>query len=423
MCGTRKLKILFISSDKYPPMRPAARAIFSEEFVRRGHVVDWILQQERHQAKFRCERYGHGVAYIAGTDDGHSKWHRLKKHILDSLNDLRIFGLSRSNRYDVIQVKDKYLGALMGLAAARITATPFCFWLAYPHPEASLYSARKKLSRYPLLNFIKGIVYRFVLYKIVLLAANHIFVQSEQMKADIAKEGIPEEKMTPVPGSVNLATIPYKSGLGQKMGSGADKERRIVYLGTMMRVRRLDFLIRVVYEVRKTHPTAKLYMVGKGEMSADDAFLQAEVERLGMTEAVVFTGFLPMNQAWEYIRAADVCVSPYFPTPILNSTSPTKLIEYMAMGKAVVANDHPEQSLVIAESNGGICVPWDEKAFAGAIGKILDDSVLAVRMGENGRRFVESRRTNEHMADIVEAEYSRLCRLEGREAIKNPCTD
>ncbi len=42
---------------------------------------------------------------------------------------------------------------------------------------------------------------------------------------------------------------------------------------------------------------------------------------------------------------------------ILRAASPTKLVEYMAMGKAVVANDHPEQKRVIEESGAGYCVP------------------------------------------------------------------
>jgi hypothetical protein len=40
----------------------------------------------------------------------------------------------------------------------------------------------------------------------------------------------------------------------------------------------------------------------------------------------------------------------------LNPASPTKLVEYMALGKAVVANDHPDQRMVLEQSGAGICV-------------------------------------------------------------------
>ncbi len=88
---------------------------------------------------------------------------------------------------------------------------------------------------------------------------------------------------------------------------------------------------------------------------------------------MVFVGQLPQAQALRYVREADVCVSPFYPTAILQSTSPTKLVEYMAMGKAVVANDHPEQKRVIEESGAGYCVPYEEQPFADAIVKLLKD--------------------------------------------------
>src|SRR5690606_17527731 len=125
----------------------------------------------------------------------------------------------------------------------------------------------------------------------------------------------------------------------------------------------LDFLIRVLGRVREQIPDAKLYLVGRGDHPEDEELLINEAKRLDLLSAVVFVGHLPREQALAYVRDAKVCVSPFYPTPILNSTSPTKLIEYMAMGKAVVANDHPEQRLVIEESGAGYCVSWDEAAF------------------------------------------------------------
>jgi glycosyltransferase involved in cell wall biosynthesis len=110
---------------------------------------------------------------------------------------------------------------------------------------------------------------------------------------------------------------------------------------------------------------------------------------------------------------ADVCVSPFLPTPVLNSTSPTKLVEYMAMGRAVVANDHPEQREVLASSGAGLCVPYEEDAFARAIVKILRDPEGAARMGRRGREYVERCRTYSRIADAVERDYRSLCRETG----------
>ncbi len=82
--------------------------------------------------------------------------------------------------------------------------------------------------------------------------------------------------------------------------------------------------------------------------------------------------------------------------------SPTKLVEYMAMGKAVVANTHPDQKLLIDESGCGYCVPWDEDAFADAVVKLMRAPELAQGMGERGRRYVIEHRSYGVIATTVE---------------------
>jgi glycosyltransferase involved in cell wall biosynthesis len=187
----------------------------------------------------------------------------------------------------------------------------------------------------------------------------------------------------------------------------ADGRRRIVYLGTLARVRRLDFVLRAFARVREQRADVTLYLVGGGE-PADVALLEAEARRLGIEEDVVFTGHLPMDAAVEYVRRADVCLSPYYPTPILNSTSPTKLIEYMAFARPVVANEHPEQARVLRESGAGLCVPYREEAFAEAALTLLADPARSRHMGELGRRYVLEHRTYEVIARRVDRDYRGL---------------
>jgi len=404
----RKLKILFITSDKYPPIRPAARAIFGEELVKRGHIIDWLIQAEKDCEVSHKQSYGNGTAYISATDDGKSRWNRLRKHILDIINDFRMFGLIKRSDYDIVQVKDKYLAALLALMLAKFKRIKYFYWLAYPHAEASLYSAKMAYARYRWITYFKGIAYRFVIYKLILPYADHAFVQSEQMKRDIISEGIPADKLTPIPGSLSLDQIPYKPLSEDNSRQHSLGYKKIVYIGTLISVRRLDFLVRVMRKVVKKFPDAKLYLVGKGEQPKDEELICAEIKRMGLNQTVILTGQLPMQEAIAYVADADVCLSPYYPIPILNSTSPTKLIEYMAMGKAVVANDHPEQSQVIEESGAGYCSPWSEDKFSEAIINLLDDPSLAREMGLRGRKYVEEYRTNSKMADIVENTYYKL---------------
>ena len=398
------LKILMITSDRFPPFRPAAKAIFGEEFARRGHIVDWLMQAETGTGLGGTRSFGNGRVYLAPTRAGETRLQRLAKHLLDFFNDFRVFSLTRKHRYDIIQVKDKYVGALLALAAAKLSGTPFCYWLAYPHAEADIYAAQNDMARYPLLYAVRGRLRALVLYKVLLRFADHVFVQSEQMRRDIEPHGIAAEKMTPVPGSLNLDTVDYR---GQ---TDPGPEGPVVcYVGTLIRERRMDFLVRVHAAVVDAVPDARLLIVGKGENPEDDQLLADEIRRSNLPDSAIrFTGALPMDDVWAQIESAAVCVSPYYPTFELNSTSPTKLIEYMAMARPVVANEHPEQSLVIAESGAGVCVPWDESAFATAIIQLLKSPQTCTEMGAKGRVWVEEHRTNAIMADLVLEHFYRV---------------
>ncbi len=401
--GTR-LRILFVTSDKFPPFRPAAKAIFAEGIPAAGHDVDWLIQAADSSTKGGAHICGRGVAFVAPTNEESGRLARLKKHWADFRNDLTIFRLLRDHEYSLVQIKDKYLGAIVAIVAAKMHRLPVFFWLAYPHGEASSYAASRGVARYALFYALRGRLQRWLLYRIILPACDHVFVQSEQMRKDIAAEGIPASKMTPVPSSVNLAAIDAVAG------SGPPRPNTVVYLGTLLRERQLDILIRAIGLVRTRIPEAELLFVGRGENPEDEKLLRAEAERLGLANAVTITGWLPMQIAWELVRAAGVCVSPYYPTAILRSTSPTKLVEYMALGKAVVANVHPEQSDVVERSGCGLLCGWSDAEFADAITSVLSNPSTATAMGTAGRHFVQSQRTHSVMTDLVIRTYREVLR-------------
>jgi glycosyltransferase involved in cell wall biosynthesis len=328
----------------------------------------------------------------------------LRKHALGIANDCRLFSRLRRGRYDAVEVKDKFLSGIFAVIASRLFRTRFIYWLSYPFPEFYLLRAKDGTARYPFLYRIRGAGFRVLLYRLLLPAADHVFVQSEQMRTDIAAEGIPAEKMTAVPMGVRADLCEMAEPSAQRKLIAANVPS-ILYLGALDKVRRLDFLIRALGRVLLSIPAARLYLVGRGDDPADEAFLESEVSRLGLQSSVIFVGQLPQAEALQLVREADVCVSPLYPTPIMRASSPTKVVEYMAMGKPVVANDLPEQKHVIEESGAGYCVPYAEQAFADAIVRLLEDPEGARSMGQRGRRYVLAHRTYGAIASVVEQKF------------------
>jgi glycosyltransferase involved in cell wall biosynthesis len=395
-------RLLMVSSDNYPVTRVDVAVLFGIVVASHNYTIDLIVQSETACLRSYLTSWEAGQVWVSATDSGASLWHRIRKHLYSIGADFKIFPWLRSGRYDLLIVKDKFLSGILGLVAARLYDRPFIYWLSYPFPEAYLWSARDGTARYPRLYLIRGHVFRVLLYQLLLPRADHVFVQSARMRRDVVAQGIAVEKVTAVPMGVFPAMFPVQDASRPRRVLPIDRPC-IIYLGTLGRSRHLDFLLRVLERVRVTVPTVLLYFVGRGDEPSDDEFLATEAEKLGLSDAVVMTGQMTRPEALEFVAEADVCVSPFHPSPVLDSASPTKLLEYMAMGKAVVANNHPDQSLLIEESGAGYCVAYEESAFAEAILKLLANPEDARRMGGRGRPYVLAHRSYEVIGRDVEA--------------------
>ncbi|MCE5242558.1 MAG: glycosyltransferase family 4 protein [Syntrophobacteraceae bacterium] len=395
------MNILLVAADKFPPFRSDIAVLFGKKMVERGHRVDWILQSEE-TLRRSCRTSWRGSDVLVGrTDNGTSKFSKLRKNLYRILHELKMFRQLQSGQFDHLIVKDIFVSAVAAPLASAIFGVRLIYWLSFPFPEFYLHLAEKDLAPYPWFYRLRGHALKLLLYRFILPSAEHIFVQTAQMREDIAGHGIPRQKMTPVLMGVAVEDIPFW-GYGAENGNG--KENTIVYLGTLGKERRLDFLLRAFRKVLDSGKNANLRLVGGGETEAETAerIIKEEAGKLNISDKVHITGFQPQKTAWSHVRDAAVCVSPIPPGPILDCGSPTKLIEYMAMGKAAVANDHPEQRAVIEESGAGLCVPYDEDAFARAILYLLEHRGEAKAMGIRGRKYVESKRNYDILADLVE---------------------
>jgi glycosyltransferase involved in cell wall biosynthesis len=402
----RPLKILFVSSDTFPPFRVDVSVLFGKEMVSKGHQINWILQSARDCKKEYKTHWGGGKTWVGPTNNGTTMFQRFIKHMLGFLHNAKNCKLLLTQAYDCVQLKDRFFSSLVYLVVSRFAGVKYFYWLSYPFAEALLYKYKNKSARYPLVYLVRGTLSKWILYKIIMRYADHIFVQSEQMKKDIESEGIDAHKMTAIP--MGFEAENFETDIKNHTISEFQEKATVVYLGTLHRVRKIDFVLRMFAKVKKEVPESQLYLVGKGDSEADIDFLKHEASRLNILDAVVFTGFMERNKALGIVKSATVCISPFYPTPILNSTSPTKLVEYMALGKSVVANDHPEQKLVLEKSGGKICVPYSENEFAKAVIYLVKHPEVNKKMGNLGRQWAYQNRTYPIIADLVESTYSKI---------------
>ena len=301
--------------------------------------------------------------------------------------------------------------ALIALVVARRWGVPLFYWMSFPIVEGSLELARngpRKLGwiRY-LYVLLKGHVGHTVYYRLVAPHADHVFVQSEQMKRDMMAKGIAAEKITPVPMGVDVE-VADASQIVPSDDARLRGRRVLVYLGSLDRNRRIDLIIEMLALAVRDLPCLLLVLVGDASEADELIRLRKLATEQGVSEHIIWTGWLPMPEAWRYVCAAEVGLSPIPRGPLYDCASPTKAAEYLALGMPVLANDLPDQAWLLEQSGGGICVPFEPQAQAMALLAMLADPEGLRRMGRQGQAFVLTHRSYASLAAGVARQYEDL---------------
>jgi len=96
---------------------------------------------------------------------------------------------------------------------------------------------------------------------------------------------------------------------------------------------------------------------------------------------ITFCGFVPNAQLPMYQAAADILLMPYGreigissgPGNSAQISSPMKMFEYMATGRAILASDLPVFHEVLTEDNAVFCPPEKLVAWEGAVQALIDN--------------------------------------------------
>ncbi|TWI65197.1 glycosyltransferase involved in cell wall biosynthesis [Pseudoduganella lurida] len=291
---------------------------------------------------------------------------------------------------------------LLTMLAAKLRGLPFVYWISFPMCEARIFRARERSGLRARIVLAKGMIEHWLLYRVVLPGSRHVFVQSDAMGDMVHGKGVPAHKLTAVPMGVDTELLaapeaaPVRSAVPQ-----------IAYLGTLDRLRRLDELIDALQLVRLRHPAATLLLIGGAELE-DAQTLVAHAAKLGLQDAVRITGWLPSADAWRLLRGADVAVS-YIPRGLVfDVSSPTKILEYLALAIPSVGNDIPDQAWVLRNSNAGWLTTTTVSTLAQALCEILDDPEHARARAAKGPAFIDATRSYRVLAEQLAGRYRAL---------------
>lgn len=238
--------------------------------------------------------------------------------------------------------------------------------------------------------------------------ADHVITTNQSYKKiELLRSKIPESRITIVrngPDLERLCHVDFPTELRRK------GKTTIVYLGFIGYQDGVDHLLNILYLLAYELKRNDFFCIIAGDGDALDS-LKKQAQVLNLDEFLVFTGYVPHDSVARYISAADLCVAPEKPSPINDYSTIIKVMEYMALGKPVVAFDLLEHRFS-AHDAALYAQRGEDLDFARKIALLMDDSVQREAMGRRGRARVEETLAWQHQAKALLDVYEKILSAE-----------
>ena len=165
--------------------------------------------------------------------------------------------------------------------------------------------------------------------------AHRVVTVSEACRETFTRRGTPREKITVVPNVCEARLFAPSRFPDDSVRGPGDGPLRLIYHGTLVPRYGVDVAVRAMTYIRDRVPDARLAVYGRGEFAAE---LERLARDLGVADRVELGGFVPLEEVPGKIARATVGVVPNRKDVFTDLVLPTKLFEYIAMGKPVVAS-------------------------------------------------------------------------------------
>ncbi len=301
----------------------------------------------------------------------------------------------------VVSTSPQFFNGLAGYFVSRIKRAPWLLEIRDLWPESILaVGAIRNRRVIAVLEAIERFVYR---------KADHIVPVTNAFKTHIVARGARPEKVTVIRNGVDLTffgEVPPDEEYAAQIGVAGKFVAS--YVGTHGMAHGLDTIIKAA-EILRPRTDIVFLMAGDG---AERQRLQDQITQLQLTN-VIMLGQLPkeeMPKLWSISGASLVLLRKL---DLFLTVIPSKIFESMAMKKPIVLGVEGESREIIEEAGAGVAIePESATALAETIRRLADDPELCMRLGNQGRCYVEANFDRSVLAERYEAVLSALCRHE-----------
>ncbi len=241
---------------------------------------------------------------------------------------------------------------------------------------------------------------------IALRAADVVVAVSKAMGDELAARGVPRERILVNPNGVDPAIYDPERWTEDRTrirrSLGIDGATVVGFLGTFGPWHGAEVLAQAA--VKLARPDLRFLFIGDGarRRAAEEILRRSAAEPLCR-----FTGEVAQAEGPAYLAACDILVAPHVPnadgTPFFGS--PTKLFEYMSVGRAIAASRLDQIGDVVEDGRTALLVePGSADSLARAIETLAGDGELRRRLGGAARATAIERHTwRRHAEKILNA--------------------
>lgn len=178
------------------------------------------------------------------------------------------------------------------------------------------------------------------------------------------------------------------------------------YLGNMNPQDGLDEVVEMARILRYEHGRTDIgyVLVGQGDSYED---VRAMRDAKGLADCMLMPGRLPMERVRGCLSAADICVQPDPPGGLNNVSTMNKVMEYMAMGKPVIAHQLKETMVSGGDVARYTATP-DARGLADEVLALADDPDLRAELGRRGLERCRDVLAWPHQAPCLLSVFERL---------------
>ncbi len=255
----------------------------------------------------------------------------------------------------------------------------------------------------------KKLYLRYIAFleKVAIKRAAKAITVSEAMAEFIANEWkVQKDKIEIIPNGYFTSQVANIVEKGVKECKGM-----VTFVGILVKWANVDKIIRVANILKSEGAT--FYIVGEGIYNYRQE-LEDIARGYGLTN-VVFTGSVPLNEAYEMIARSEVVLSPLDNSLSKVVCCPIKVLEYMALGKAMVLDEVSDLSKFLKEKEAAmVSDPNNEEEFAENIRLLLKYAELRKRIGGNAKRLSEDfswEKQGQKLAKVLKEVYKEEGRI------------